>query len=42
MIIENINVYELVPTQIIDLIKKLNLTLDIIKSRKQTIGLSVN
>lgn len=38
MIVENTNIYDLVPTQITELIEKLNQTLTIIKNRKQTIS----
>lgn len=38
MIIENVNIYDLVPAQITNLINKLNDALEIIKSRKQTIS----
>jgi len=38
MIIENVNIYDLVPSQIKDLIIKLNNALGVIKNRKQTIS----
>lgn len=36
MVIENVNIYDLIPSQIIEMIQKLNCALDVIKSRKQT------
>lgn len=38
MIIENVDIYNLLPTQITDLIDKLNHALEIVKTRKQTIS----
>lgn len=38
MIVENVNIYDLVPTQITDLIDKLNYALTVIKTKKQTIS----
>lgn len=38
MIIENIDIYSLIPSQIIDMINKLNNALNVVKSRKQTIS----
>jgi len=38
MVVENVNVYDLVPTQIVDMIEKLNNALEIIKYRKKTIS----
>lgn len=38
MILENINVYDLVPTQIEDMINRLKKALDVVKNRKQTIS----
>lgn len=38
MVVENVNVYDLVPTQIVDIIEKLNSALEIIKYRKKTIS----
>lgn len=38
MVVENVNIYDLIPKQIIDMINKLNHALKIVKSRKQTIS----
>lgn len=38
MIIENINIYDLVPSQINEMIEKLKLAMDVIKNRKATIS----
>lgn len=38
MIVENVNIYDLIPTQITDMISKLNHALEIVKLRKQTIS----
>lgn len=38
MVVENVNIYDLIPTQITDMINKLNHALEIVKSRKQTIS----
>lgn len=38
MVVENVNIYDLIPTQIIDMINKLNHALEIVKLRKQTIS----
>lgn len=38
MIIENIDIYSLIPSQIIDIINKLNNALNVVKNRKQTIS----
>ena len=38
MVIENIDIYSLIPYQIIDMIEKLNNALSVVKSRKKTIS----
>lgn len=38
MVVENVNIYDLIPTQITEMIQKLNHALEIVKSRKQTIS----
>ena len=38
MIIENINIYDLIPAQITDMINKLNYALEIVKLKKHTIS----
>lgn len=38
MIVENVNIYDLIPTQITDMICRLNHALEIVKLRKQTIS----
>ena len=38
MVIDNIDIYSLIPYQIIDMIEKLNNALSVVKSRKKTIS----
>ena len=38
MVVENVNIYDLIPAQITEMINKLNNALEIVKSRKQTIS----
>lgn len=38
MVVENVNIYDLIPTQIIDMMNKLNHALEIVKLKKQTIS----
>ena len=38
MLVENVNIYDLVPSQILDMISKLNSALEIIKEKKQTVS----
>lgn len=38
MVVENVNIYDLIPTQITEMIQKLNHVLEIVKLRKHTIS----
>lgn len=38
MVVENVNIYDLVPSQIMEIINRLNQALEVIKTRKQTIS----